>query len=96
MEQEALGEESVETVTQEDQLSQPLDNASAPRAEVSTFHANWLAFSGCYTRWYIGNQSVSLGMTRDASCQQHTASVKNTTHIFTGLVPWFIGNFSCC
>lgn len=31
------------------QLSQPLDNTSAPRAGVSTFHADWLAFSDCYT-----------------------------------------------
>lgn len=44
-----VGEESIETVTQEDQLSQPLDNASAPRAGVGTSHADWLAFSVCYT-----------------------------------------------
>lgn len=49
VEHEALGEESIETVTQEDQLSQPLDNALAPRAGVSTSHADGLAFSVCYT-----------------------------------------------
>lgn len=35
MKWEALDEESIETVIQEDQLSRPLDNSSAPRAGVN-------------------------------------------------------------